>query len=244
MPFSKDRFIELITQANVAHWSAKSALVKQSNAPWHVKGSSLAPLIIKKANAQWKVRSSSMAPLINLLPSHGPVNKAITKQIQAMIWAVGKNPVWLQKKQKYRDALIYLGTEGLSMRQKTFERVLLKKGDQKKHWQRRVLPRDWSFTHVSQSEGLTELDPRQSTEFCYPEHGQWSDWPANEFVFCTPALTNQKAHTTFGDIVIEFTVPAHTPYLCKDDITVTRGEVAFYHRLLLHTDPVLTIRPT
>jgi hypothetical protein len=201
--FSKDRFIQLIKQANVIHWDAQK---------------------------------SKMASLITLIPANGFLSKAVQINVQRQIWPVVADPVWQQKKKKYKKALLYMLTEMLGMPPRTAERVLLKKGEMKIGWQERVLPIDWQFSHGTTVANLTELDPYRSTEFCYPHNDMWYGWPANEFVFCRPELDQrihkQKILSTFG-APLKFTIPAGTPYVSNVDIAHASGEIAFYHKLRL-----------
>jgi hypothetical protein len=205
--------------------------------------------LIKKANyIHWSERKSSMTDLIRAIPDGGLLSRADMIGLQQLIWPVGDNPVWLQKKQKYKDALIYLATEGLTMPRPLAERVLLKKGEQKIAWEERRLPKDWEFTHVT-TRALTELDPYKSREFCYPDNGLWYDWPANEFVFCLPKLKQkhqQKNFNTFGGNTLKLVIPMGTPYISNTDLNTAKkatGEIAFYHKLILAKPTVRPVLP-
>ena len=205
--------------------------------------------LIKKANyIHWSERKSSMTPLIRAIPDGGLLSRTDMIGLQQLIWPVGDNPVWLQKKQKYKNALIYLATEGLTMPRPIAERVLLKKGEQKIAWEERILSKDWEFTHVT-TRALTELDPYKSREFCYPDNGLWYDWPANEFVFCLPKVDKkhqQKNFNTFGGNTLKLVIPMGTPYISNTDLNTAKkatGEIAFYHKLILAKPTVRPVLP-
>ena len=191
--------------------------------------------LLKKANVvHWSPEKSSMNPIINEIPPGGFASKQQRMAIQSLVWPVGINPAWREKKKKYKKALIYLVCEVLSMPEVTAERVLLKKGEKKINWVGHILSRDWEFTHTTTNPDLVALDPKSSSEFCYPDRGMWDDWPANEFVFCLPELQRkQKNFATFGNAKLTFTIPQGTPYLAQTDVQHASGEIAFYHKLKL-----------
>lgn len=204
--------------------------------------------LIKKANwVSWDSKKSSMLPLIDMIPEGGAVSRKQMIDIQGVIWPVGDNPTWIAKKQKYKEALIYLVWEVLSMPRGTADRVLCKKGESKIRWTPRLLPNDRIFTHTTTIPNLTNLDPKLSREFCYPDEGMWYDWPTNEFVFCIPQIDQQvhkqKDFSTFGATKLTFTIPTGTPYFGNTDIAVAKGEIAFPKKLLFATDPVTVVDP-
>ena len=198
--------------------------------------------LVKKANlVHWSSTKSSMQPLVDALPAGSGVlsrNKQI--ELQGLIWPVGDNPPWIEKKRKYNNALLYLVTEGLSMPPIKARRVLLKKGESKLNWGVRRLPRDWEFSHTTAAT-LTSLDPTSSREFCYPSSGLWSDWPGNELVFCLPELDQtkhkQKNFATFGGTKLKFKIPHNTTYLANTYVAGASGEIAFCAKLILPSHP-------
>ncbi len=195
--------------------------------------------LVKKANhVHWSAEKSSLVPLIDLLPESGLLNEKQQIAVQQQIWPVGDDPNWRQKKEKYRKALVYLIVELFGMSEALATRVVVKKGEQKIKWEKRLLTRDWEFTHTTPTANLVALDPHASREFCYPSDGLWHKFSSNEFVFCLPKLDQtrhqQKKQTTFGGHTLAFTIPLGTPYYSNVDVSLASGEIAFYHKLLLN----------
>lgn len=192
--------------------------------------------LVKKANyVSWSATKSSMTPLIGLLPASGPLMGPGQVPIQEKVWPTVLDLRWVEKKKKYRDALVYMLNEALGMDRNVALRVLLKKGEAKRYWQKRTLSRDCRFTHTTGAPDISVLNPRNSTEFCYPDNAAWGTWDANEFIFCVPKIEDghkQKGLATFGARVIDFIVPVGTDYYAQHDVTSgVVCETAFFNKL-------------
>jgi hypothetical protein len=152
----------------------------------------------------------------------------------------------VEKKKKYKDALVYMLNEALGMDRNVAIRVLLKKGEVKTGWQRRTLSRDCRFTHTTGTPDISVLNPLNSSEFCYPHQAAWNTWEANEFIFCVPRIEEghlQKGLAAFGAKTLVFTVRMGTPYYAQQD--VTQGvvcETAFFNKLRI-TGDMATVEP-
>ena len=158
--------------------------------------------LVKVANWHFTLEKSSLKQLIHLLggpavdATHIDI-RAFTRaekiEIQDTIWPLGvAGNAWSLKKKKYREALNYLARELFAVG----EDKVLKLGQPKDGWNVYMLRRPKAFLHCS---GVTVeavyrsggLDPKYSTEFCYPGNGFLSDWSWNEFVFCFPASVGE-----------------------------------------------------